>query len=108
MCIVLPTSIRTKIKGDRKRALDPDVQWGVKHKRKCKSKKGKEVEQTDQYQKGSKERSKIERKFGEAKQGHGFSRYRYVGEVGFAIQSFLTVMVLNRKRIVKLLTGVNF
>lgn len=190
-----------------KRAHDPDAQWGVKHKRKCKNEKGKEVEQTeyffgykahvsmnaasgiisslettsgeaydghhfcslvdhdleqklpvntyagdkgyddgdnhyylelqglhsairlkrtrtekkdgnkqvwlelektDQYQKGLKERYKIERKFGEAKQSHGFGRCRYVGGVGFAVQSFLTVMVLNLKRMVKLLTGVNF
>ena len=58
--------------------------------------------------KGLKERYKIERKFGEAKQSHGFGRCRYIGKARFAIQSFLTAIVLNLKRMVKLLTGVNF
>jgi len=60
------------------------------------------------YQQGLKERYKIERKFGEAKARHGFGRCRYVGIVGYGIQSFLTAMVLNLKRMVLLLTGVPF
>lgn len=64
--------------------------------------------QTPQYYAGLKERFKIERKFGEAKQGHGLGRCRYLGRLGFAVQAFLTVMMLNLKRMVKLLTGVNF
>jgi IS5 family transposase len=55
-----------------------------------------------------KERYKIERKFGEAKQGHGLGRCRYVGMLGFAVQVFMTAIMLNLKRMVKLLTGVGF
>jgi len=64
--------------------------------------------QTPQYYAGLKERYKIERKFGEAKQGHGLGRCRYLGRLGFAAQAFLTAIMLNLKRMVKLLTGVNF
>jgi len=63
------------------------------------------LEQTPQYQQGLKERYKIERKFGEAKQGHGLGRCRYLGKAGFAVQAFLVAITLNLKRIVKLLTG---
>jgi IS5 family transposase len=64
--------------------------------------------QTPQYQQGKKERYKVERKFGEAKQGHGLGRCRYLGRMGFAVQAFLTAFVLNLKRMVKLLTGMGF
>jgi IS5 family transposase len=67
-----------------------------------------ELEKTGQYKEGLQERYKIERKFGEAKQSHGLGRCRYVGKARFAIQSFLTAIVLNLKRMVKLLSGVNF
>jgi IS5 family transposase len=67
-----------------------------------------ELEKTDPYKEGFTELYKIERKFGEAKQGHGFGRCRYIGKARFAIQSFLSAIVLNLKRMVKLLTGVNF
>ena len=50
----------------------------------------------------------MERKFGEAKQGHGLGRCRYLGRLGFAVQSFFTAIMLNLKRMVKLLTGVGF
>jgi IS5 family transposase len=63
---------------------------------------------TPQYELGLKERYKIERKFGEAKQQHGLRRCRYLGLVRFAIQSFLTAIALNVKRMVLLLTGVPF
>ena len=63
---------------------------------------------TPQYQAGLKERYKIERKFGEAKQGHGLGRCRYLGGVRFAIQAFMTAIMLNLKRIVKILTDVGF
>jgi IS5 family transposase len=63
---------------------------------------------TPQYQAGLKERYKIERKFGEAKQGHGLGRCRYLGRLGFAVQAFMTAIMLNLKRIVKILTGVGF
>jgi len=55
-----------------------------------------------------KERYKIERKFGEGKQNHGLGRCRYLGLKGFAIQNFFIVLVLNLKRMVKLLTGTGF
>jgi hypothetical protein len=67
-----------------------------------------ELVKTPQYHAGLKERYKIERKFGEAKQGHGFGRCRYLGRLGFAVQAFLTAIMLNLKRIVKVLTGVGF
>jgi IS5 family transposase len=60
------------------------------------------------YQAGLKERYKIERKFGEGKTGHGLARCRYSGLVKYAIQSYLTAMALNLKRLVRILTGVAF
>lgn len=67
-----------------------------------------QLQQSASYQHGLAERYKIERKFGEAKQQHGLRRCRYVGIVRYAIQSFLTAMALNLKRMVLLLTGVPF
>lgn len=67
-----------------------------------------ELIKTPEYKQGLKERYKIERKFGEAKQGHGLGRCRYVGRLRFAVQVFFTAIVLNLKRMVKLLTGVGF
>ncbi|HQJ32376.1 MAG TPA: hypothetical protein PLO13_03385, partial [Anaerolineaceae bacterium] len=49
--------------------------------------------ETPPYKQGLKERYKIEHKFGEAKQGHGFGRYRYLGNMRFGVQSFLTAMM---------------
>jgi IS5 family transposase len=66
------------------------------------------LQETPQYKEGRKERYKIERKFGEAKKHHGLGRCRYVGLLRYAIQSFLTAMALNLKRLVLLLTGVPF
>lgn len=66
------------------------------------------MKETPQYQRGLRERYKIERKFGEAKQGHGLGRCRYLGKAGFAVQAFFTAIVLNLKRIIKLLSGVGF
>lgn len=66
------------------------------------------MKKTPQYQAGTKERYKIERKFGEAKTNHGLRRCRYVGRARYAIQAYLTAIVLNLKRMVKLLTGVSF
>jgi IS5 family transposase len=60
------------------------------------------------YQAGLRERYKVERKFGEAKLGHGLRRCRYVGLVKYAVQVILTAMALNLKRMVKLLTGTPF
>lgn len=63
---------------------------------------------SEEYQRGLKERYKVERKFGEAKKWHGFGRCRYVGFLRHAIQVYLTFMVLNLKRLVKLVTGAGF
>jgi IS5 family transposase len=67
-----------------------------------------DLQQTPQYQQGLGERYKIERKFGEAKQGHGLGRCRYLGKVKFTIQAFFTAIMLNLKRMVKILYGVGF
>ena len=63
---------------------------------------------TPEYAAGLKERYKIERKFGEGKLWHRLGRCRYLGLVRYGIQAYLTAMVLNLKRIVFLLTGVQF
>ena len=60
------------------------------------------------YAAGLRERPKVERPFGEAKECHGFRRCRYVGLVRYAVQGYLTAMVLNLKRLVKLWCGVRF
>ena len=65
---------------------------GVKHKRMVKNEEGKE----------------IERKFGEAKQGHGVGRCRYIGRTKFAVQAFFIAMVLNLKRMVRVLSQVGY
>ena len=67
-----------------------------------------ELKQSQEYEEGLRERYKVERKFGEARKWHGFSRCRYVGFIRHAIQTYLTFMALNLKRLVKLLTGVSF
>ena len=61
-----------------------------------------------EYWRGQKVRFTIERKFGEAKQNHGLRRCRYLGLLRYTFQAVLTAMALNFKRMVKLLTGVNF
>ena len=58
------------------------------------------------YRLGQRERYKIERKYGEAKVQHGLRRCRYLGWLRYAIQAYLTAIVLNLKRLVKSLTGV--
>lgn len=67
-----------------------------------------QLKRSPQYQQGLKERYKIERKFGEAKAVHGLGRCRYLGRLKFAVQAILTAMVLNLKRLVRLLAGVGF
>lgn len=67
-----------------------------------------ELKADPDYQKGLDERYKVERKFGEAKCRHGFRRCRYVGLAKYAVQGYLTAIVLNLKRLVKLLFGVSF
>lgn len=48
-------------------------------------------------------RKMIERKFGEAKKWHGMARARYRGKWKVAIQVIMTFLVMNAKRIIKLL-----
>ena len=67
-----------------------------------------DLKRTPEYQAGKKERYRIERKFGEAKQNHGLRHCRYVGRLRYAIQAYLTAIALNLKRMVKLLTGSSF
>lgn len=64
--------------------------------------------ESPEYQQGLKERYKIERKFGEAKQNHGLQTCRYVGLEKYEFQAVMTAIALNLKRMVKLLTGTPF
>lgn len=57
------------------------------------------------YQQGLKERYKIERKFGEAKLGHGLRRCRSLGLEKFHLQATLTAIVLDIKVVVAQITG---
>jgi len=60
------------------------------------------------YQEATKLRYTVEQPFGLAKHYHGFTRCRYLGKTRMAIQSYLTFMVLNLKRIISLTEGVSF
>jgi IS5 family transposase len=51
-----------------------------------------ELIETSEYKKSLKERYKIERKFGEAKQRHGLARCRYLGLTGFGVQAYFTAI----------------
>jgi len=79
------------------------VKLCVRHPEDALASEGKE---SPSYQRGIRERRKIEGKFGEMKKHHGFGRCRYLGLLRYAIQGYLTAIALNLKRIVKLLTGV--
>jgi len=59
----------------------------------------------ERYHQGLKERYKIERKYGEAKQSHGLRRCRYLGLGKFHLQATVTALVLNLKVIVAQITG---
>lgn len=54
------------------------------------------------YQESIKKRKQIEKKFGELKLHHGFDRCRYLGLKKYAIQAYLTAMVVNLKRLMLL------
>lgn len=60
------------------------------------------------YQEATKQRYRAEQPFGIAKHYHGFARCRYLGKTKMAIQSYLTFMVLNLKRIIKLTENISF
>jgi IS5 family transposase len=67
-----------------------------------------ELESDPDYEAGKRERYRVEQKFGEGKRKHGWGRCRYVGLKGYSVQCLLTGMVLNLKRMVKLLCEVAF
>jgi len=60
--------------------------------------------QTPQYR----EERKIERQFGEAKQGHEFGRCRYIGKARFAFQAFFHGVCLESQAHDERVTGINF
>ena len=62
---------------------------------------------SQEYQEGLKERYKIEQKNGEGKCRHGLGKCRYVGLAKYALQAYMTAMVMNLKRMVLLLCGVS-
>lgn len=61
------------------------------------------IDNTDQRKEALILRKMIERKFGEAKKWHGMSRARYRGKWKVAIQVLMTFLVMNAKRMVRLL-----
>ena len=63
---------------------------------------------TSEHQAAIKVRYRVEEPFGTARQKHYFARCRCVGLMRHGIQSFLSFMVVNCKRVVKLLTGITF
>jgi len=54
------------------------------------------------YQESIPKRKQIEKKFGEEKKHHGFAKARYLGLRKYAIQAYLTAIVVNLKRIMLL------
>jgi len=60
------------------------------------------------YKEGLAERYRVEQKFGEAKVQHGLGRCQYLNLIGYKVQGYLTAIVMNLKRIVKVVTGVGF
>jgi IS5 family transposase len=67
-----------------------------------------ELEADPLYQGRKKQRFRVEQPFGIAKQWHGFERCRYLGLARYRIQAVFTFMVVNAKRMLKLLTRVVF
>jgi len=67
-----------------------------------------EFKDRDIYQEVTKLRYTIEQPFGLAKHYHGFGRCRYIGRTKMAIQSYLTFMVLNLKKIMSTTEGISF
>lgn len=67
-----------------------------------------DLQATQHYQVATTLRSRVEQPFGQAKDKHGFEDCRYLGYLNYGRQSFLTFLVVNAKRMVKLLTGITF
>jgi len=66
------------------------------------------LSQDPDYRDGLRERYKVEQKFGEAKRCHGLGRCRYVGLARYRLQAYVTALVLNLKRLLKLMCGLDF
>jgi IS5 family transposase len=64
--------------------------------------------QTAENHAGLAQRGRIEAKFGEAKTKHGLRRCRHVGLRSFDFQAKVTVLVMNLKRMVRLICGTQF
>ena len=62
----------------------------------------------EEHQRGRKARSGVERPFGWVKAWEGFEVCRYLRHLRYSIQSIITFLISNLKRIVKLLTGITF
>lgn len=60
------------------------------------------------YQRGLRQRYRVEQKLGEMKERHGFRRCRYLGLLNYAFQAVFTALAVNLKRLVKLVRGVAF
>jgi len=67
-----------------------------------------EIKESARYRVATKIRGRVEQPYGQAKTTCGFERCRYLGLMRYRIQSYLTFMVVNSKRIVKLLCGITF
>jgi hypothetical protein len=66
------------------------------------------LQSTPEYQAGLKVRYTIERKIGEGNLWHRWGRCRYLALIRHGLQAHFTVLALNLKRIVFLLTGITF
>lgn len=64
-------------------------------------------ENSDYFKERIKQRYKIEAKNAELKQAHGLDKSKYVGLFGMTIQTYTTAIVINCKRIVKMLSTNN-
>ena len=59
----------------------------------------------ERYYRRKKKRGRVEAKFGEMKQHHGFDKARYYGLAKVTFQALMTAFVVNVKRMVTMLTG---
>lgn len=66
------------------------------------------IKASAEYWEGQRQRYKIEQKNAEAKRYHGLGRCRYLGLAKYAVQTMLTALAVNLKRMVRLLSGVDF
>jgi len=73
------------------------------HKDERLNEKWKELEKNPIRKKAKKCRYKVERKFAETKNRHGFSNCRYIGLAKYKFQAFMTILVVNIKRILKIM-----